>query len=54
MNTLVHSIWTVVMMITVLGIYIWAYSPRRKADFKEASMLALETTESTPREEKTL
>ena len=37
-NTL-RGIATVVVMIAFLGICIWAYSNKRKADFKEAANL---------------
>ena len=34
-----NSIWTIVVMITFLGIIFWAYSGRRKSDFDEAARL---------------
>jgi len=40
--TLVQSIWTIVVMITFIGIVLWAYSGKRKSAFDEASRLPLE------------
>ncbi|MDH3219448.1 MAG: cbb3-type cytochrome c oxidase subunit 3 [Gammaproteobacteria bacterium] len=37
--TIFQSIWTIVVMITFLGIVIWAYSSKRKKDFDEAARL---------------
>ena len=37
--TLIQSIWTIVIMVTFLGIVVWAYSSKRKADFDEAARL---------------
>ena len=37
-----NSIWTIVVMITFLGIVVWAYSGKRKARFEEAARLPLE------------
>ena len=37
--TLFNSIWTIVVMITFLGIVFWAYSGKRKASFDEAARL---------------
>lgn len=37
--TFFQSIWTIVVMITFLGIVAWAYSSRRKSDFDEAARL---------------
>lgn len=38
----IHAIWTVVALITFVGIVIWAWSARRRADFDAASRLPLE------------
>ena len=45
--TFIQSIWTVVVMITFLGIVAWAYSGKRKSAFDEAARLPFE---DTPRE----
>ncbi len=37
--SLFNSIWTIVVMITFLGIVFWAYSSKRKASFDEAARL---------------
>ena len=37
--TLFNSIWTIVVMVTFLGIVAWAYSGKRKASFDEAARL---------------
>jgi len=37
--TFFQSIWTIVVMVTFLGIVVWAYSGKRKADFDEAARL---------------
>lgn len=34
-----HSIWTLVLFISFIGIVIWAYSKRRKSQFDEAANL---------------
>lgn len=38
----IQSIWSIVILVTFLGIIYWAYSGKRKADFEEASLLPLE------------
>jgi cytochrome c oxidase cbb3-type subunit 4 len=40
--TLIQSIWTIVVMITFLGIVVWAFSSKRKAAFDEAARLPFE------------
>ena len=45
MSAFVHTVWTVVLMLTVLGIYAWAWSPKRKAAFDEAANLALDDSQ---------
>jgi cytochrome c oxidase cbb3-type subunit 4 len=35
----IHSIWTVLLFVSFIGIVIWAYSKRRKASFDEAANL---------------
>lgn len=42
MGATLNSIWTVVALLLFIGIVAWAWSGRRKADFEEASRLALE------------
>ena len=37
-----QSIWSVVILVTFLGIIYWAYSGKRKEDFEEAANLPLE------------
>ncbi len=37
-----QSIWSIVILVTFLGIVYWAYSGKRKADFEEAANLPLE------------
>lgn len=39
---LFHSLWTIVVLITFLGIIFWSYSKNRKSDFEAAANLALE------------
>lgn len=45
--TLIQSIWTIVVMVTFLGIVVWAFSSKRKADFDEASRLPFDDDEPT-------
>jgi cytochrome c oxidase cbb3-type subunit 4 len=40
--TLVQSIWSIVILITFLGIVAWAYSAKRKTAFDEAARLPFE------------
>lgn len=35
--TLIEAIWTVVVMVTFIGIVLWAWSGKRKQDFNEAA-----------------
>jgi len=37
--TFIQSIWTIVVLITFLGIVFWAYSSKRKKSFDEAARL---------------
>ena len=37
----VQSVWTVIALVVFIGIVIWAYSKRKKADFEEAGRMAL-------------
>jgi cytochrome c oxidase cbb3-type subunit 4 len=37
--TLIQSIWSIVILVTFLGIVAWAYSSKRKSAFDEAARL---------------
>ncbi len=37
-----HSIWTLILFISFIGIVFWAYSSRRKNDFEEAANLVFD------------
>ena len=39
---LFHSFWTIVVLVTFIGIIVWSYSKNRKSDFDAAANLALE------------
>ena len=41
----VQSVWTVIAMVVFIGIVIWAFSKRKKADFEEAGRMALNDDE---------
>ncbi len=41
----IHAWWTVLLLVTFIGIVIWAYSGARKKDFDEAARLALDEDE---------
>jgi cytochrome c oxidase cbb3-type subunit 4 len=47
MITFIQSIWTIVVMVTFLGIVFWAYSSRRNKAFDEAARLPFEDGELT-------
>jgi cytochrome c oxidase cbb3-type subunit 4 len=38
----VQSVWTVMAMVVFIGIVIWAYSRRKKADFEKAGRIAMD------------
>jgi len=38
----VQSVWTVIAMVVFIGIVIWAYSKRKKADFEKAGRMAMD------------
>ena len=40
--TFIQSVWTIVVMVTFLGIVAWAYSGKRKSAFDEAARLPFE------------
>ena len=37
--TLIQALWSIVIMVTFIGIIFWAYSSKRKEDFEEAARL---------------
>ena len=37
--TLLQSLWSIVVLVTFIGIVLWAYSGKRKAAFDEAARL---------------
>ncbi len=45
--TFIQSIWTIVVMVTFLGIVVWAYSGKRKSAFDEAARLPFEDDQPT-------
>ena len=40
--TFVQSVWTVMAMAVFIGIVVWAFSRRKKADFEKAGRMALD------------
>ena len=44
--TLIQALWTIVVMITFLGIVAWAFSSKRKSDFDEAARLPFDDDKS--------
>jgi cytochrome c oxidase cbb3-type subunit 4 len=40
--TFIQSVWTIVVMITFLGIVAWAFNSKRKSAFDEAARLPFE------------
>ena len=47
--TFIQSIWTIVVMITFLGIVAWAFSGKRKSAFDEAARLPFDDEASATR-----
>ena len=45
--TLIQSIWSIVVLVTFLGIVFWAFSGKRKADFEEAARLPFDDEPDT-------
>ena len=45
--TLFQALWTIVVMITFLGIVFWAYSSKRKSSFDEAARLPFDEESSS-------
>jgi cytochrome c oxidase cbb3-type subunit 4 len=37
MDSLIQSVWTLVVLVLFVGIVIWAWSSKRKQDFDEAA-----------------
>ena len=42
----VHSYWTVLMFVAFVGICIWAFSGRRRAEFERHARIVLEDDET--------
>jgi cytochrome c oxidase cbb3-type subunit 4 len=45
---LLHSVWTVLLFLTFLGIVAWAWSGRRRARFEAAARAPLEEDADAP------
>jgi cytochrome c oxidase cbb3-type subunit 4 len=45
-NSLIQSIWTVVVVVLFVGIVIWAWSSKRKKDFDEAANIPFNEDDS--------
>lgn len=43
----IHSIYTVVLFVSFIGIVVWAYSKKRKARFDEAANLIFDDEEKS-------
>ncbi|EGR2797588.1 cytochrome-c oxidase [Vibrio navarrensis] len=43
----IHSIYTVVLFVSFIGIVVWAYSKKRKASFDEAANLVFADEEKS-------
>ena len=43
--TLIQSLWSIVILVTFIGIVMWAYSSKRKASFDEAARLPFDDDE---------
>ena len=43
--TLIQSLWSIVVLVTFIGIVLWAYSSKRKTDFEEAAQLPFDDDE---------
>lgn len=41
-----HSLWTLVIFVSFIGIVLWAYSSRRKKEFDEAANLVFADEET--------
>ena len=40
-----HSWWTLALLVTFVGIVIWAFSSRRRKDFEQAARIPLDDDE---------
>jgi cytochrome c oxidase cbb3-type subunit 4 len=47
--TFIQSVWTIVVMVTFLGIVAWAFSGKRKSAFDEAARLPFDDEPSVDR-----
>ena len=45
--TMIQSIWSIVILVTFLGIVFWAFSSKRKSAFEEAARLPFEDEASS-------
>ena len=45
--TMIQSIWSIVILVTFLGIVFWAFSSKRKSAFEEAARLPFEDEPSS-------
>lgn len=43
---LLHSLWTVLLLVIFLAIVVWVFFVKRSSDFEEASRMPLERDES--------
>ncbi|CAH0525986.1 cbb3-type cytochrome oxidase subunit 3 [Vibrio hippocampi] len=48
----IHSIWTIVLFVSFIGVVWWAYGKRRKARFEEAANLVFADEPESPKNEK--
>jgi cytochrome c oxidase cbb3-type subunit 4 len=46
-QAMIHSYWTVLMLVIFVGIWIWAWGKGRKKSFDEASRLPLDEDNNT-------
>lgn len=46
---MLHSWWTVALLVVFVGIVIWAFSGKRKADFESAGRIPLEDDDEPAR-----
>ena len=44
--TLIQSLWSIVILVTFIGIVLWAYSGKRKSEFDEAARLPFDDDEA--------
>jgi cytochrome c oxidase cbb3-type subunit 4 len=44
---LLHSLWTLLLLIIFVGIVVWAWSGKRKRSFEQAARLPLEDEEDS-------